>query len=472
MPDPRFFNDIEGAPWPDVLRIKQERLLTQIAYVARHSTFYQRKFAKAGVDVGRIKRLEDVESLPFTEKTELRASLESAPPLGHHRAAPLEKVVQIQASSGTTGSPAYVGLTRHDQYVWQEMGARCLYVHGVRPRDLTMHGFSVSRGFVGGLPISQIVLHLGAIEVPIGADAGTDRILRVMKDLRPRAVLATLYFAIHLAEQAPRLVDIEARALGVRVVSVGGEPGGGIPSVRQRIESLWEADCRELCGGTDLGVAYWAECGRKTGMHETAQEFIYVELIDPGSGAVLPWTEGTTGELVYTALDRECSPLVRFRTRDHAVVTGTGRCACGRTAPMIRVFGRTDDMLIVKGINVFPSAIKDVVGSFEPRTTGNLRIVADFPGHTTQRPLRIKVEYGPVVAGRGARVERHGAAVAALDAEVERLGAEVERLRQEVSERLRGLLNFAPAVEMVPPDTFEKPGVHKVALIVREEGGG
>lgn len=451
MADPRFFNDIEGAPWPDVLRLKQEKLLTQLADVGTHSSFYQRKFSEAGVDVGRVKRLEDLETLPFTEKTELRASLEEAPPLGLHRAASLDKVVQIQASSGTTGSPAYVGLTRHDQYVWQEMGARCLHAHGLRPGDLTMHAFSVSRGFVGGLPLSQIVLHLGAVEIPIGADAGSDRILRVTRDLRPRALLATPYFAIHLAEQAPRLVGLEARDLGIRIVTVGGEPGGSIPSVRQKIESLWRADCREICGGTDLGVAYWTECEAKAGMHETAQEFIYVELIDPDTGAVRPWKEGTTGELVYTALDRECSPLVRFRTRDHAIVTGTGPCRCGRTAPMIRVFGRTDDMLIVKGINVFPSAIKDVVGGFEPRTTGNLRIVADFSGHTTQRPLRIKVEYGLGLASRG---------------------VEIERLRQELAERLRGLLNFAPAVEMVSPDTFEKPGVHKVALIVREYAGG
>jgi len=446
----RFFNEIEGLEWTKVLELKEQKLLAQFRYVHAHSPFYQRKFAEAGVDLGKIRRLEDVRALPFTEKAELRASLEAFPPLGFHRAAPMEKIVQIQASSGTTGSPAYVGLTRHDQYVWQEMGARCLYANGVRPHDLVMHGFSVSRGFVGGLPMAQIVLHLGAVEIPIGADAGTERILRVMKDLRPQALLATPHFAIHLAEQAPRIMGVEARALGVRAVSVGGEPGGGIPAVRQKIEELWGADCRELCGGTDLGVAYWAECEDKRGMHETAQEFIYVELVNPESGEVLPWQEGVTGELVYTALDRECSPLVRFRTRDHAVVTGIG-CPCGRTDPMIRVFGRTDDMLIVKGINVFPSAIQEVISSFEPRTTGNLRIIADFPGHTTQRPLRIKVEYGESLAGQGEAIEG---------------------LRAELSARLRGLLNFAPAVEMVPPNTLEKPGIHKVALIVREGAGG
>jgi phenylacetate-CoA ligase len=448
MADPRFLNDIEGAPWEEVRRIKQERLLAQLRYVQARSVFYQQKYAAAGVDVSRVGRLEDIETLPFTEKSELRASLQAEPRLGLHRAAPLDRLAQVQASSGTTGSPAYVGLTRRDQYVWQEMGARCLYANGVRPGDLVMHGFSVSRGFVGGLPMSQIVMHLGAIEIPVGADAGTDRILRVMHDLRPEALVATPYFAIHLAEQAPRMVGVEARALGLRTVSVGGEPGGGIPAVREKIESLWGAECRELCGGTDLGCAYWGECETRRGMHEMAQEFMHVELIEPDSGRVLPWTEGATGELVYTALDRECSPLVRFRTRDHAVVTGLA-CDCGRTAPMIRVVGRTDDMLIVKGINVFPSAVRDVVTGFEPRTSGNLRIVADFPGYTTQRPLRIKVEHGSALAGDGVAIER---------------------LRQEISERLRGLLNFAPAVEMVPSDTFEKPGIHKIALIVREEG--
>ncbi|MBI4268974.1 MAG: phenylacetate--CoA ligase family protein [Candidatus Rokubacteria bacterium] len=446
MADPRFFNDIEGIPWAEVRRVKLEKLLAQLRYVHERSAFYQRKFSAAGVDPSKVRRLEDLETVPFTEKSELRASLGEAP-LGVHRAAPWDRIVQVQASSGTTGSPAYVGLTRRDQYVWQEMGARCLYANGVRPGHLAMHGFSVSRGFVGGLPMSQIVLHLGAVEIPIGADAGTDRILRVMADLRPQALLGTPYFAIHLAEQAPRLVGVDARSLGCAVVSVGGEPGGGIPAIREKVEAFWGASCRELCGGTDFGCAYWGECETKRGMHEMAQEFIYVELIDPVTSAVLPWTEGTTGELVYTALDRECSPLVRFRTRDHAVVTGLG-CACGRTAPTIRVFGRTDDMLIVKGINVFPSAVRDVVTGFEPRTTGNLRIVADFAGHTTQRPLRIKVEHGPALAGDGAAIER---------------------LRQEIAERLRGLLNFAPAVEMVPPDTFEKPGVQKVALIVRED---
>jgi phenylacetate-CoA ligase len=169
----RLFSDIEGLPWADVLALKEQKLTAQLRYVAAHSEFYRRKFTDAKVDVARVRRAEDLRDLPFTEKTELRQSLATGPTLGFHRAAPMEQVVQIQASSGTTGSPAYVGLTRRDQYVWQEMGARCLFANGVRPGDMVMHGFSVSRGFVGGLPMAQIVLHLGAIEIPVGADAGT-----------------------------------------------------------------------------------------------------------------------------------------------------------------------------------------------------------------------------------------------------------------------------------------------------------
>ena len=128
MADPRFFNDIEGIPWAEVRRVKLEKLLAQLRYVHERSAFYQRKFSAAGVDPAKVRRLEDLETVPFTEKSELRASLGEAP-LGVHRAAPWDRIVQVQASSGTTGSPAYVGLTRRDQYVWQEMGARCLYAN-------------------------------------------------------------------------------------------------------------------------------------------------------------------------------------------------------------------------------------------------------------------------------------------------------------------------------------------------------
>jgi phenylacetate-CoA ligase len=439
----KFWHEIEGRPWTEVQAIQEAQLRRQVAYLEGSSDFYRAKLKAAGVAFDRIRSTADLARVPFTLKTELRDSLAQCPPLGLHRAAPMSKIIQIQASSGTTGSPSYVGLTQHDIRVWCEMGARVYYANGFRPGDVCLHAFSMSKGFVGGLPIVQMLQYMGVCDIPVGADAGVERLLRVLADQRPQVVTGTPYFTIYLAEQAPAVLKREAKDLGVRNISVGGEPGGGIPAVRARAETLWGADVREMLGGTDLGCAYWAECEDKSGMHFCAQEFILFEIIDPERGDPLPVETGVKGELVYTALDREASPLLRFRTGDHVEVLGTS-CRCGRTAPKIRCFGRTDDMLIVRGVNVFPSAIKDVVAGLQPRTTGAIKVIADFAGHTTQRPLRVKVEHGPGVAK-----------------------AELPALQAEVERKLREALAFRAIVEMVPPDTFEKPGVQKVSLIER-----
>ncbi len=438
-----FWHEIEGAPSQQVARTQEEKLQKQMEYLWARSPFYQRKLSQAGIRPGQIKTLSDLHKVPFTLKQELRDSIKDCPPLGLHLAAPRHEVVQVQASSGTTGSPSYVGVTRRDLWVWCEMGARVFYANGFRPGDFCLHAFSMSKGFVGGVPILQILQYMGVCDLPVGVDAGTERLLRVLADQRPEAIGATPYFAIYLGEQAQHVLGVPARELSVRKISVGGEPGGGVPSVRAKMEEIWGADVREMMGGTDLGCTYWGECEDKSGMHFCAQEFIIPEIIDPESGEVLEPRDGTTGELVYTAIDREASALLRFRTGDHVVVTGTD-CRCGRTGYKIRCFGRTDDMLIVKGINVFPSAVKDIVTGFEPRTTGLMKIMADFPGHTTQKPLRIKIEYGPGV-GPG----------------------EVLQLSEDLSHKIQSLLVFRPDLEMVPPDTLEKPGVQKVALIER-----
>ncbi len=438
-----FWHDIEGVPWQQVARIQEEKLQKQMEYLWARSPFYQRKLSAAGLRPGQVRSISDLQDIPLTMKQELRDSIRECPPLGLHQAAPRHEVIQVQASSGTTGSPSYVGVTRRDLWVWSEMGARVFYANGFRPGDFCLHAFSMSKGFVGGVPVMQILQYMGVCDLPIGVDAGTERLLRVLADQRPEAIAATPYFAIYLGEQAEQVLGIPARQLSVRNISVGGEPGGGIPSVRSKMEEVWGAEIREMMGGTDLGCTYWAECEDKSGMHFCAQEFMIAEVIDPESGQVLEPKEGITGELVYTAIDREASPLLRFRTGDHVVITGTD-CRCGRTGFKIRCFGRTDDMLIVKGVNVFPSAIKDVVTSFEPRTTGLMKVIVDFPGHTTQKALKVRVEYGD-----GARQQ------------------DIPALKDEIGQKIQSLLAFRPDIEMVPSNTLEKPGVQKVALIER-----
>ncbi len=440
----RFWHEIEGMPLDEVRRIQEERLVEQMAYLKANSPFYQDKFAAAGVDFDEIRTIEDLQRLPFTYKTEIRESLSAEPPFGRHRAAPMEDIIQMQASSGTTGSPSYVALTESDAEMWHEMTARCFFANGVRPGDMVLHAFSLAKGFVGGIPVMQGLQYMGAIDVPVGADGGADRLLRACADTRPRCVVGAPNFVIHLAEKAEEVLGAPVSRLGVERVVVGGEPGGGIPAIRAKIEKLWGAKCTEMLGGTDLGVTYWAECDQQSGMHMVNMDYVLTELLDPETGKIIPWAEGASGEMIYTALGRRASPLVRFRSGDFIEVLDT-TCACGRTGPKIRCTGRTDDMLIVRGANVFPSAINSIVNEMVPQTNGVMRVVADFEGHTTQEALKIIVERGP-------DRDRDG------DAD----------LKKKIEQRLRDALVFRADVRIVDADTFGKPGAAKVAFVLRK----
>jgi phenylacetate-CoA ligase len=439
-----YFSPVEAMA-PEALRTLQEdRLREQFEYLLAHSVFYQRKFGAAGLASGAVRTLDDLRRVPFTTKQELRDSLQAAPPFGEHLAAPMADVVQMQASSGTTGSPSYVALTRQDAAMWHESSARSLYACGIRPGDLVLHGFSLSKGFVGGLPIFQALQHLGAVDIPIGADGGVERLLAAAFDLGPDAIVGTPNFLLHLAEAAQSQLGRDVRGIGVRRLVVGGEPGGGIPALRRRIEQAWGATLCELMGGTDLAVIYWAECDAQDGMHMTAPDSIHAELIDPDSGEMRPFTEGATGELVYTALQRQASPVFRFRSGDHVVVTGT-TCACGRRQPKIRCFGRTDDMLIVRGVNLFPSAVQDLVEAMRPAVSGQVRLVADFDGHSTQANLKVLVER----------------------AEHEPPGLSLAALKQDIESRIRGALAVKAEVLLAPHGSIEKPGAAKLKLVLR-----
>ncbi len=448
MPSPAptagAFSPQETCPWPE-LQARQLRLLhAQLDYLASHSTFYQRKLGAAGLDPGRVRSLADLQHIPYTTKQELRASLQAEPLLGLHRAAPMDRVVQIQASSGTTGSPAYVGLTLADQQSWAEMTARGLYASGIRPGDTVLHGFSMSKGFVGGVPIWQGVSRIGAIDLPIGADGGVDRLLIAARDARPPCVVGTPNFLLYLATVAEQLVGVRATGLGVRRLVVGGEPGGGIPAIREGLQTHWNALCCEVMGGTDLGCVYWAEADDQRGMYFVAPDYILAELIDPVSGSQIPWAEGATGELVYTSLQREASPVLRFRSGDHVVVTAMGGPG-GRTTPAIRCFGRTDDMLIVRGVNLFPSAVQDIVSAMKPLVGGVMRVLADFEGHTTQGNLKLLVERAPDADPAADTATGH-----------------------QVETRVRNALAVKAEVRMVRHGFFDAPGAQKVALTLRQ----
>jgi len=440
----RSWHDVECAPLEQVRTIQEAKLVRQMEWLGQRSGFYQHKFREAGISFSEIRTVDDLQKLPYTLKTEIRESLGAERPFGRHLAAALSEVVQMQASSGTTGSPSYVALTESDAETWHEMSARCFFAGGIRPGDVVLHAFSMAKGFVGGIPIVQALQYMGAIDIPVGADGGADRLLRAAADLRPRCVLGAPNFVAYLAEKAPELIGMKASELGVERVIVGGEPGGGIPAIRAHIEELWGAKCTELLGGTDIGVAYWSECDEQSGMHMVSLDHVIVELLDTDTDKIIPFETGVRGELIYTAIGRQASPLVRFRSGDHVEVLGTS-CSCGRTGPKIRCVGRTDDMLIVRGANVFPSAIQSIVTEMAPVTNGVMRVLADFEGHTTQSALTVYIERGPA-----------------------RKQADDAELKDKVETRLRNALAFRANVIVVSPDTFEKPGVAKVALTLRK----
>ena len=236
--------------------------------------------------------------------------------------------------------------------------------------------------------------------------------------LEPEAVVLTPSYAAYLAE------NFELAGSSVERVLVAGEPGGGEPAFRAKLEAGWGAKVTEAMGIGDIGVSLWGECEEQDGMHLGARGFVHAELIEPDSGAALEVDDGATGELVLTHLRHRAAPLLRFRTGDH-VELRTSPCPCGRTSPRVRCLGRTDDMLIVRGVNVFPSAIREVVGAFAPDVSGHILVKPQAAGAKQSPPLPVSVEL------------RQGATADAT-------------LADAIRDRLRAVLLVQTAVELVP----------------------
>ena len=431
---------IEGLPPAEIRAIQSERLAAQWAYLWARSPFYQEKLRAAGLGPDSVKGIEDLTRVPFTVKDEIRRSLAANPPLGSHLAADPGDIVQFQASGGTTGRPSYVGITARDRANWAEITRRTLWAHGFRPADRVLQALGMSRCWVGGVPVIQGLEALGAACIPAGAEPGTTWLLHTISDLSPNGLVATPNFAVYLGNQAREVLGVDARELPIERIYVGGEPGGGIPEFRRHAEELWGAKMHEVMGGTDLSPVMWAECEDQSGMHFVAPEFIYWEIID-GAGDPVAITEGATGELVYSHLDREATPVLRFRHSDIIEVLDT-ECRCGRTSPKIRCFGRTDDMMIIKGVNFFPSALQDIVLGFRPATTGSVRIIKHEPEYAWPGPLHVRVERGE---GRSADDDHD--------------------LRSKLTRAISDMCRVRAEVEVVSFGTYPSPGREKVRII-------
>jgi len=440
---------LETLPWPEVECWQAGRIEQALPGLRARSGLYAGLHRSLPASL-RITRLADLARLPFTLKDDVRAAQDAATderPLGTNQCADMADIVQTLSSSGTTGRPLYYGLTRADVEVFTDAIANTWFTAGLRPDDVVAHLVGLPM-VAGGLPYADGFRRIGATLAWLGGFP-TDRIVREMRRLRCTALLATTSFGLYLADQWEAIGNETGVPSRLSKVLCGGEPGLNQPEIRDRItRGLAITHMRETMGLGDVISGMWAECEEQDGMHFNAQKHVAIELIDPATGETLPWQAGTTGEIVYTAFDREATPMVRYRSRDHARVVGVD-CACGRTSPRIRCIGRTDDMLIYKGMNVFPTALRDLAAS---RFAGQVAPMARIWKETKEQvrfdePIAMDVEASP-----GLPADRYAGVGQAIEAEI----------RSQLQVRVR--------VTVLPPGTIPRSAYKNSLLAVRGAG--
>ena len=419
--------EVETWPWSDQLAADDASYRTQLAYLFGRSAFYREKLAAAGVDTAKAAGgLADVGRLPLTEKAEIRATCTHADPIGTHLCASPSEIVRIYSTSGTTGAPSYIPLTAGDLENWVTGSARSYAASGVTAGQRVVSTYNVGP-FAAGAALAAFD-RIGLCHIPVGT-GNTERLMLAVDLLRPEAAVLTPSYAAHLVEWAAER-DMDLAGSSVERVLVAGEPGGGEPAFRAKLEEGWGARVTEAMGIGDMGVSLWGECEEQDGMHLGARGFVHAELIDPASGDARAMEDGAAGELVLTHLRHRAAPLLRFRTRDHVEIR-TSPCRCGRTGPRVRCVGRTDDMLIVRGVNVFPSAVREVVGAFAPDVSGHILVKPRGEGVKQEPPLPVSVELA------------HGTRADAA-------------LAEAIRERLRRVLVVQTRVDLVPWGSLQR----------------
>jgi phenylacetate-CoA ligase len=362
----------------------------QVEYLLARSPFYQRKLRAAGfkgaADVGAI---DHIAALPFTVKDEIRQTQAEAPPFGDHLAADPKILLRVYSTSGTTGTPCFIALTRNDTVVWATNTARSYRAAGFRPGQRLVVAFNAGPFVAGAGYYGFDMAALTVIPLGIG---NTERLVKALQILGggEAALSCTPSYALYLIDWCNER-DIDLRALGVKNISTAGEPGGGDVAIRSKVEAAFGCVLRECMGIGDISTSIWGECEHGGGMHFSARDNTYAELINPETQEQIPWEDGAQGEIVYTSLVREAMPMLRLRSRDHVVVNAQP-CSCGRTSQRIRCIGRTDDMLIVRGVNLFPTAVRDVLREFETHVSGHFRITPKKRGVAQDPPLPLRIE--------------------------------------------------------------------------------
>ena len=429
MAEKLFWNrEMETLSRDELMAIETRKLKKQLVYVHENSPFYREKFKQAGVHPDEFRFWDDIKKFPFTTKEDLRQTQEKIGGLGGHMCADMKDIIRIQGTSGTTGRPLLIGLTRNDVNLWNEMFARHAWTGGLRPEDVMINPANFTL-FVGGLSECSGAEYMGITVAPAPfVSTGMEKFMELVREIKPTVLFSTPS-ATHFLETVVRdTLKMDPADLGFKKGFLAGEALS--EEERDQIESAWGITARNFYGLADVGADIAAECGQSKGLHFCAQGALVPELIDPETLLSIPMEVGATGEIVFTTINREATPVIRYRVRDMVKVY-TDPCPCGRTGFRFHIIGRSDDMIKVKGINVFPAAVKGVIQVFCPAS--EMRIVLPHKGPFFGENITIKVER-----------------------EKEMPLEELEELAKKVRTAIREKLVFTPKIEWVPADTFEK----------------
>lgn len=415
-----YQKEIETASREELNRLQSERLVNTVRRVYERVPLYRQRMDEAGVKPEDIHGIEDLRKLPFTSKQNLRDTY----PYGMF-AVPMEEVVRLHASSGTTGKQIVVGYTEKDLDSWAEICARQLVAVGATKKDKVhvSYGYGL---FTGGLGLHGGSEKLGCVTIPVSS-GNTARQLTILQDFQSDILACTPSYAMYLGEYAEK-AGVDTKELPLRAGIFGAEPW--TEEMRRNIEKSLNIKAYDIYGLTEImgpGVAF--ECEAQTGMHVNEDHFI-IEILDPATGE--PVKDGEKGEIVFSCITKEAFPLLRFRTKDIGTITHE-KCSCGRTfVRMSKPMGRTDDMLIIRGVNVFPSQIETVLLQMDQ--SPNYRIVVDRKGALDT--LEVQVELSE---------EKFSDTV-----------SEITKVEKDITEKLKSLLGIAAKVTLVAPGTIER----------------
>lgn len=424
---------IETASRETIVALQNERLVKTVKRVYENVPFYREKMDAVGVKPEDIRSIDDLHKLPFSYKKDLRDTY----PFGLF-AVPMKEVVRLHASSGTTGKQIVVGYTKNDMELWADCFARALVAAGATADDIVhvSYGYGL---FTGGLGADGGAMRIGATAVPVST-GNTQRQITIMRDFGSTVLCCTPSYALHIAEVLHES-GLTKDDIHLKAGIFGAEPWTN--EMRRQIEEMLGITAYDIYGLTEVlgpGVAF--ECSEQTGMHINEDHFI-VEVIDPDTGEVLP--EGAQGELVFTCITKEAFPILRYRTRDIGVIH-RGKCSCGRTlVKMTKPRGRTDDMLIIRGVNVFPSQIETVL--LERGYTANYQIVVDREHNFDSIEVQVEISsevFSDTVRGLSQRA-------------------------RELSEALKSLLGISAKVTLLEPNTIPRSEGKAVRVIDKRQ---